>query len=1071
MYDYFKAFLCLFLVMLTIAFQPINSNNKTIVNNSKTDVIDKELKRLQNAAEAAFKNRDYQSAIKSFSRIIEFSNDKQSRDYFDTVIRLAISEKELKNVESAERYLNDLLNSSPPDDMIPHIKCILAQMLIDNGNPDKAYLLLKELCNTIPINNWDKKYRSFLSDVESIVNQQYESVIKNAQRLVDSCLFLEAVPLYKKVLNAIQDGTYPAVCNSKLKNSITKKIEYRLATAYFEGEQYKQAISILKKQTIPDSKTYSNSLYMLTKAFNKMLNHQKALTYGLTYLALDENQTNYCEIQWEVGFAHYKQGNLEEAIKYFMSIPLNARNKNTYYLSRLYLAKIYLQQKSYAIIEDTLKPLISIIPEDNALRYELAYLRGEAFFNRQDYVKACHLFEQAIPKRNQERAKWLPETLYNLGWSHLKIVEKSPSDIVSTARKLHDAKVIFQKLIDLTASEKAYLGLVHVYLLEKEYINSEDAYIHANNILSEDNNFTSPQYQAEALLIRAEISNSFAQREKFYNLLTNEKYSNTSAYALGWYYKGLNEFQNAMSLTANPEEMYSKAISSLTTAFNLLKNTDPSRAGLSLKYAAQANHNKNTSESTYKAFLILRKLINDNVSIFSKMPDQDEVLYLYGLSASRLICQNNTENFLNITENVLTDIIEKFPKGSFVDKSLNLLATTYFHKGLYEKAENLFTKLASDYPKSSYAGDAWFWASECADWQHKPSEIIKFYKLQVFEKYPLSTYAPEAYFNYYSFSDYMQGNKDAIESLNKMEEKYPNTPPMIVAYYLIGLNEKKDKTNDQRVVIKEKDLGNAIIAFENAKDTFDKCYEKNIIPDKKLEYYANIRYKSLLECALINLSQFDTEEGAKKHIFLENAIKIFKTIIADFQSQQNPITKLLSKNNPYPRIYEESEFGLAKAYLINDEAKAENILSRMIEKYASAKISRGYYLSRTWYELGVININRKEWNVALKFLSYAERAATGRVLSIEQYLNLWLHQSTCYRELCDYDNAMLMLSKIINENAMSNLRIKAMYLRAELYELENKPDLAIKQLEVTSKKGGEWAYKAKQKLDKDYGFN
>jgi hypothetical protein len=44
-----------------------------------------------------------------------------------------------------------------------------------------------------------------------------------------------------------------------------------------------------------------------------------------------------------------------------------------------------------------------------------------------------------------------------------------------------------------------------------------------------------------------------------------------------------------------------------------------------------------------------------------------------------------------------------------------------------------------------------------------------------------------------------------------------------------------------------------------------------------------------------------------------------------------------------------------------------------------------------------------------------------------------------------------------------------MFLRSEIYVLQGRHELARKQLEATSKKGGEWAIKAKEKLDKDYG--
>ena len=68
------------------------------------------------------------------------------------------------------------------------------------------------------------------------------------------------------------------------------------------------------------------------------------------------------------------------------------------------------------------------------------------------------------------------------------------------------------------------------------------------------------------------------------------------------------------------------------------------------------------------------------------------------------------------------------------------------------------------------------------------------------------------------------------------------------------------------------------------------------------------------------------------------------------------------------------------------------------------------------------------------------------------------------------DKAILLLSKVVNDDTVSNLRIKAMYLRAEIYELQERFELARKQLEATSKKGGEWALKAKVKLEKEYGY-
>lgn len=85
-------------------------------------------------------------------------------------------------------------------------------------------------------------------------------------------------------------------------------------------------------------------------------------------------------------------------------------------------------------------------------------------------------------------------------------------------------------------------------------------------------------------------------------------------------------------------------------------------------------------------------------------------------------------------------------------------------------------------------------------------------------------------------------------------------------------------------------------------------------------------------------------------------------------------------------------------------------------------------------------------------------------LNPDEKLDLWIQQSQCHKEMKQLETAMLILSQVVNDETISAQRVKAMYLRAEIYELQGKPELAIKQLEATSTKGGEWALKAKQKL-------
>lgn len=223
---------------------------------------------------------------------------------------------------------------------------------------------------------------------------------------------------------------------------------------------------------------------------------------------------------------------------------------------------------------------------------------------------------------------------------------------------------------------------------------------------------------------------------------------------------------------------------------------------------------------------------------------------------------------------------------------------------------------------------------------------------------------------------------------------------------------------------------------------------------------------------MANLAISDESQGAKRQIYLEYAEEVFLGLVRDFETLNHPYAKLLFDNDSYPALYEESTFWLAQTFVRaqNDEA-ARNIFTKMLERYHAAKVTKGYYLSRVWYELGKIALRRKEYALALQSFKHAEDTAKGnQVLSTDQRLDLWIQQSMSYRGLNQFDNAILILSKVVNDDAISALRLKAMYLRAETYEQQGRPELARKQLESMVKKGGIWALKAQEKLGTDYGY-
>ncbi len=465
----------------------------------------------------------------------------------------------------------------------------------------------------------------------------------------------------------------------------------------------------------------------------------------------------------------------------------------------------------------------------------------------------------------------------------------------------------------------------------------------------------------------------------------------------------------------------------------------------------------NTKESLKQSEDLLTKMIENN-------PDQDELFYLQGLVANRLAAPYKSER-------AWLEVTNRFPDSPWTSDSLYALGTLYFAKGDYPKAKNNFLELYKRYPTSNQAGDALFFASRAAENLHEPPEVIQSMRHDVWEKYPQSAHAAEAYLNTYSYADYMQGSSKVLQHLRDMPLQYPDSPFIIQAYYLMGLDYKKDHRAPEGTLLHKRQLPKAIESFQLAETAFDKLQANGTLPSDQLDTWIAIRYRAIIERAVANMAIAIESKGTKRQIYLEYAADVLNQLVDDFENPQHPLTKTLVCGETFHPLSEEGHFALAQVHLKSyDDRKAENILNDMLDKYKQAKITRGYFLSRTWYELGRIAMRQKDETRALDCFAKAEDASKGKVLSAEQKLDLWIQQSQCHRAQHRLDEAMLILSKVINEDAVSGQRLKAMFLRAEIYEEQGRDELAQKQLEALAKKGGEWGIKAKDKLEKNYGF-
>lgn len=394
-----------------------------------------------------------------------------------------------------------------------------------------------------------------------------------------------------------------------------------------------------------------------------------------------------------------------------------------------------------------------------------------------------------------------------------------------------------------------------------------------------------------------------------------------------------------------------------------------------------------------------------------------------------------------------TDIIKLNPSFSLnelerlepSESVLHVQGTLYYCQKRFEKADGAWEALITKYPDSKLSGEAFFWRGKCAERMGKYDEMKKLFEI-IYTHNPQSPFAPQAYFNYYSAREYMAGGRKALRHLQAMPSLYPKDPLLIMAFYFQGLNFKKDRFSEEGKLVQHKNLTAAIDAFQQAETLFETIQ----IPDKEKEHYLKIRHRANLERALANFAIAKESEGTKKHIYLEYAAEVFENLL---------------KNRHLNGVAEEAMFNLAKVYLEKgDTQKGINLFDQLLNQFPNTS----YFSSRVWMEKGILELQKKDWNKALYCFEQSEKGKD--YLSPDEKLELWIQQSLCYQEMGKYADAMRILSNVVNDEAISSLRVKAMFLRAELYKLQGKPELAVKQLEAIAKKGGLWGEKAKEQL-------
>lgn len=884
------------------------------------------------------------------------------------------------------------------------------------------------------------------------------TIAKRAEKLFYEKMYGDAIPLYSQLFIFCQEA--------ELKTELT----LRLASCYLEEGQPQITLDLLSSLETP---FYLNkSLFLMSLAYRQLGQSSQALSL-LQQCSLSHSHDAQNLIELEKGYHFMRLGDFENAQRAFTSILWQVNTSLPYpykVLAQLQLAKIFLIKQQFDQALQILSLLSHQLPQEHLLNTERVYLKGLAFLAQRQEPQAALCFEELLPKALASKMGWSIQVLNGLIVSYLRqALAMGQEDLNQLKTLLSKTDFALQQLLARAPIEASYLLLTDFYLIKAKILGDLHSYIQAQRLLEKTELFSSQEGLKQALLKYAAAAPSYQERNRLYDQLLSASSHSLTLYGKVWFLKGLNDFEEGLKCLKQQEFNrvtwpFEQSAQAFSQAIQCLQTLAPAQTALSFKYLALSY--AYLPEKIQQAWQVLSELMQ-NDTLLSTFEHPEEI---HCLSAWIALHSADHDTLQKAKSLLQQDQVKGNPGPFWSERCLKLEGMICLQLGEWQQADLIFAHMLQDESYVSSYGEIWFWRAYSAEQQNLLS-LKKEYLQQAYIQNPQSPYAPIAYFHFYSYREYMQGKRKAIKHLQTMPLLFPTHPLLISAYYLIGLNHKKDHFSEKGQILRRKDWTSAIDAFQLAESTFDALFEKKLIPSSDLVYFLQVRYQAQLEKAQANFTIAQNSTGGKKRIYLEYAEEIFKQIIGDFNSSQALAKKVLVQLlSPYPKVWAKAEIQLARVYEEKKEwQEAEGVLNESLEHYRQAQMAhQGYDLMRVWYAKGKLAQRQTDDEKALQYFLEAEKRGIG--LSPNEKLDLWIQQSLCYKALSQFDQAMQILSRVINDDVISPLRVKAMFLRAEIYELEGRPELALKQLEATARKGGEWAQKAKEKLEQIYGY-
>lgn len=929
----------------------------------------------------------------------------------------AYQKKELYAQE--EELLKKLIESTSFKSYRITLKSDLVTSYIQQERLEEAEAIIKKLCKKPKaLAQQERKEVSLLLERLSL---HYEKHLRLGEKLMQAGEYKDACPHLETTLKAIRRKKFPLQSAPKARGELLAKLKLQLALAYSFSADFAKVSSLFHDEenywepsSEPIAKMHQQGSLLGALALLKDGHYEDAYTFFSSalqppsYLSLPHLQIGYLE-KCHAAFNIGKMKSAEHALLAFFALDPSSelRHKGLSFKARLHL---YNNRFSEAVqVIDELLVDTMFCREHT---FEANYLKGYLLYKTQKYEDAYAFFERSIPEQERAQLPWTSHTLTLLGNCYLYHAQKCTQEFEKKAF-LEKSTLCFEELLQRDVSEQAALhyakGLFFTSILLNHPPTLEKLQAHVKKyefLLSDDGKF-----EVDFLLSLAT------------NSLPNTLQENTSSlYGIALLLQAMKQVDTKAR----------NSLHSIEKAYKYVKdrNLEPMIVELLLRKPQDKN-----------SLLFAKQIIDDKLA---KTKDQKTQIVLLAkqirIDLQLALLQKKFDTDI---EQKAFGFLQEHPDPSV----MHALGFFYLKNNVMHEALTLFQKAAHDFPEY-YGRDQLLYISQhLLEKTESQIDAIRALKKELFTSYPTSSYAAECYFSFISEKEYALGTPHAISHLKNMPTLFANSPYTCLAHFYIANFYKTESS-------RQKDPQTQLEQLVDAKNHYQKLLtlssqvSSSHVLCKNIE---DILRPTLLSCSQVLLEL--SELGPNKIALLNECEGCLKALITKLDPQ---------KPTDFP-MWLDSMTSLASTYEKLEKSQDCRKQLKSVLHYLHVLNIRGKPLAKVYIALARADVKAGEIIKALRLLTIAERVLQ-KEPSRELLLEIWIEKSMCFRRQENLEKAMVLLSKVINDKEASQLRIKAMLLRSEIYELTHRKELAIRQLEAAAKKGGIWGSIAKKKL-------